>query len=83
MELFYFLLGIIFALYLMPLIEEITIILTGCIEIIKQKQIYLVTKTKLETKNLTEENTSKSVRRIGFVTDNDETEEKEDEEDEV
>ena len=82
MELFYFLSGIIFAVYLMPLLEEITIILTGCIEIIKQKQIYIITKTKTETAKLTKDTTSKSVRKIGFAAVS-ESEENEDEEDEV
>ena len=83
MELLYFILGFMFAVYLIPLLDGISGWFLTWIEVKKAKQSEIINQTNIKMRQAAASaNTDSSKRLIGFsVPDNDY--EEEDEEDEI
>ena len=84
MELLYFILGFVFAVYLIPLLDGISAWFLTWVEAKKTKQAEIINQTTINMRQAAasaEEDSPKRV--IGFACDDDYEEEEEDEEDDV
>lgn len=77
-ELLYFILGILFVQFILPILEDISVPILGLIEIIKTKQVKILTQLKAETQEITDK-TTKTKRVIGFGASENEEEDEENE----
>ena len=83
MELLYFILGFVFAVYLIPLLDGISAWFLTWVEAKKAKQSEIINQTNIKMRQAaTSAEDDSSKRLIGFCRDDD-YEEEEDEEDEV
>ncbi len=83
MELLYFILGFVFAVYLIPLLDGISAWFLTWVEAKKTKQAEIINQTTINMRQATASAENKSPKRlIGFCREDD-YEEEEDEENEV
>lgn len=84
MELLYFILGFVFAVYLIPLLDGISAWFLTWVEAKKAKQSEIINQTNIKMRQAAASAEDDSPKRlIGFCRDDDYEEEEEDEEDEV
>ena len=84
MELLYFVLGFIFAVYLIPLLDGISTWFLTWVEAKKAKQSEIINQTNIKMRQAAASAEDDSPKRlIGFCRDDDYEEEEEDEEDDV
>jgi hypothetical protein len=84
MELLYFILGFVFAVYLIPLLDGISAWFLTWVEAKKTKQAEIINQTTINMRQATTSAENSSPKRvIGFARDDDYEEEEEDEENDV
>lgn len=84
MELLYFILGFVFAVYLIPLLDGLSAWFLTWVEAKKTKQAEIINQTNIKMRQAAASAEDDSPKRlIGFYADDDYEEEEEDEEDDV
>ena len=84
MELLYFILGFIFAVYLIPLLDGISAWFLTWVEAKKAKQSEFINQTNIKMRQAVASAENDSPKRlVGFCREDDDYEEEEDEEDEI
>ena len=84
MELLYFILGFVFAVYLIPLLDGISAWFLTWVEAKKAKQSEIINQTNIKMRQAAASAEDDSPKRlIGFARNDDYEEEEEDEEDDV
>jgi hypothetical protein len=84
MELLYFILGFVFAVYLIPLFDGLSAWFLTWVEAKKTKQAEVISQTTIKMRQAAASAEDDSPKRlIGFARDDDYEEEEEDEEDDV
>lgn len=79
-NLIFFILGIIFIELIIPVIEALTIVIVTALKVAKGKLNMTISKYNIQTQKMAEELEPENTHAIGFVVQNNEPEEEEEDE---